>query len=65
MLYKNFHALAAPQVSETADRFRKMEETYKNVCTYFGEDYRHMEPDDLVRYVADFVTGFKVNTPFA
>ncbi|KAK2160772.1 hypothetical protein LSH36_127g11043 [Paralvinella palmiformis] len=49
----------APQVSETADRFRKMEETYKNVCTYFGEDYRHMEPDDLVRYVADFVTGFK------
>ena len=52
---------ASSEVVVTADRFRKMEEVYKNTCTYLGEDYRHTEPDDLNKYILDFVTAFKVS----
>ena len=44
------------------EKYRKMDETYNEVCQMFGEDGKKIEPSDFFKILHDFVSIYFVST---
>ena len=55
-----FYENANGNVHNLSDKFKKMEDTYKQVCTMYGENYKDVEPVDFFKYFKDFGYLYKV-----
>ncbi|EDO40029.1 predicted protein [Nematostella vectensis] len=55
----NFYNNAFRKVQRVTERYRKMEETYTQVCTMFYEDPKKREPSEFFKTFTDFVGFYK------
>ncbi|XP_065065568.1 formin-like protein 1 isoform X2 [Rhopilema esculentum] len=55
----NFYNRAITKVQKVSERYRKMDEAYKEVCSLFGEDPKVKEPSDFFRVFIDFSNQFQ------
>ncbi|XP_072029254.1 formin-like protein 3 isoform X2 [Amphiura filiformis] len=58
-IIERFYSIAADTVHSLSDRFKKMEETYHQVCAMYGENYKDVEPVDFFKYFRDFGYQYK------
>ena len=42
------------------EKYRKMDEAYKDVCMMFGEDPKRKEPSEFFSPFIDFISQYKV-----
>ena len=45
-----------------SEKYRKMDETYNEVCQMFGEDGKKIEPSEFFKILHDFVSIYFVST---
>ena len=57
---QNFHNRAITKVQKVGERYRKMDEAYKDACNMYGENSRTKEPGEFFQVFIDFVNQYKV-----
>ena len=58
--HQAFYKRASSLVPRVADLHKRMEDSYREACVKYGENYKNIEPDAFFRIFQDFVSNYKV-----
>ena len=59
LLSQNFYSRAVLKVQQVSERYRKMEEQFREVCTLFCENPKSTEPSKLFSVIHKFIDRYK------
>ena len=59
---KNFYNRAMQKVQQIGERYRKMDELYREVCTMFSENPKNKEPEDFFGGIQILIDAYKFAT---
>ena len=57
---KNFYNRALTKVQKVGEKYRKMDDAFKDACVVFGENPKTKEPSEFFQTFIDFMNQFKV-----